>query len=145
MTAYRHVRTGRPAAQRDGVRWMVDPADLDQMPAAGRVRRARAGGGRRGPQCWPPAWLPVTRPAPGEVVEATLTSGGRELSDVYVDFLVPALRAIGDGWAAGLLDRGRELGIGRWRSCTACRTMALSRKGLGRPHQHSSPLPHTIQ
>ena len=40
MTAYRYVRTSRLAAQRD-VRWMVDAADLDQMPAAGRVRRGQ--------------------------------------------------------------------------------------------------------
>ena len=58
MTAYRHVRTSRLAPQRD-VRWMVDPADLDQMPGAGRLRRgpARGGGATRGRSRWLPAWL----------------------------------------------------------------------------------------
>src|SRR5690242_10310261 len=50
MTAYRYVRTGRLPAERDGVLWTVDPADLTRVGesrsarAAGRPRRSGDGG-----------------------------------------------------------------------------------------------------
>ena len=100
MTVYRYVRTGRLPARRDGAQWLIDPADLAKMRAPGRARsrpgRVRAEG---------PAKLAARMIAGDEagawaVVEATLASGV-EPSDIYLDFLVPALRAVGDGWAAG--------------------------------------------
>ncbi|HVM39488.1 MAG TPA: B12-binding domain-containing protein [Acidimicrobiia bacterium] len=103
MTAYRYVRTGRLPATRDGVQWMVDPADLDLLRSpAPRGRR-----GRRG--------RPVSRTAeladrmvagdePGawRIVEGVLASGA-EPADVYVDTIAAALHDIGEGWAANRL------------------------------------------
>jgi len=40
MTAYRYVRTGRLPAERDGVYWMVDAADIEKLRASGRERPA---------------------------------------------------------------------------------------------------------
>jgi excisionase family DNA binding protein len=41
MTVYRYVRTGRLPATRDGVQWLVDPADLARV-TPGRQERGRA-------------------------------------------------------------------------------------------------------
>jgi excisionase family DNA binding protein len=99
MTAYRYVRTGRLAAERDGVQWTVDPAELKRMRAPGR--RPRRGAVR----AESPAKLAARMVAGDEagawaVVEAALASG-MEPADVYLDLLVPALRRVGDGWAVG--------------------------------------------
>ncbi len=101
MTAYRYVRTGRLAAKREGARWIVDAADVEQLRAPTlRPRRGQArvearsrledrlvAGDEAG------AWA---------VVEAGLASG-MDAADVHLDLLVPALRSIGDGWEAGRL------------------------------------------
>ncbi len=102
MTAYRYVRTGRLPARREGVLWIVNATDVDKMRAPGR---ARAGHGRR--QGEGPAKLASRMVAGDEagawgIVESALVSGV-EPSELYLDVLMPALRAIGDGWAAGEL------------------------------------------
>ena len=112
MTAYRYVRTGRLRAERDGARWIVDPADVDRLlhPPPRRRRgdapvevRARledrlVAGDEAG------AWA---------VVEAALAAG-MEPAEVHLQLLVPVLRSIGDGWAAGRLtvaDEHRASGV----------------------------------
>ena len=109
MTAYRYVRTGRLPAERDGTRWIVDPADLDRMRAPGPVRRGTGSVRSEGS-----AKL-VTRMVAGDeagawsTVEAALASS-LEPADVYYELLVPALRAIGTGWENGDLSIADEHG-----------------------------------
>lgn len=102
MTAYRYVRTGRLAATRHGTEWRVRRSDIDALrsapaPAAvGRRRRAdhrarleeRLVAGDEGG-----AWA---------VVEAALTSS-LDPPELYHEVLLPAMRSIGDRWAAGEL------------------------------------------
>jgi methanogenic corrinoid protein MtbC1 len=122
MTAYRYVRLGLLHAHKRGSTWQVDQADLDDFRAIGPpsaderggVSAAAAGRGRaaRG------------RPAPwSERLEARLTAGdgsgawavieaalasGAEPDMLYLDVIAPALRRIGDAWAAGELDIATE-------------------------------------
>lgn len=107
MTAYRYVRTGRLPAERNGVQWMVAPSDLEAMRSPGRVER-----GTGSVRSESPAKLMARMVAGDEagswgVVDAALASG-MEPADVYLDLLVPALRSVGDGWAAGTLSVADE-------------------------------------
>ncbi len=102
MTAYRYVRTGRLPARREGVQWMVDPAELEKMRPPGRTTRGHGTVRSEGP-----AKLAARMAAGDEggawgVVEAALASGV-EAADVYLDLLVPALEIVGEGWAAAEL------------------------------------------
>ena len=106
MTAYRYVRLGQLPANKVGSVWQVDRCDLDGFLERGRMEtspRRRAdwasrmearllGGDQAG------AW---------SIVEAALT-GGIEPVEVYTEALGPALRSIGDRWAAGEIDPGQE-------------------------------------
>lgn len=99
MTAYRYVRTGRLPATRDGVLWLVDPADVERLRSAPPRRR------RGTSRADAPAEVAARMVAGDEagtwgVIEAVL-AGGAEPADVYVDILVPALRLVGEGWADG--------------------------------------------
>jgi excisionase family DNA binding protein len=105
MTAYRYVRTGRLAATRDGVRWMVDLADLAGLRSPARRARGTARAAR-------PATLAARMIAGDEagawaVVEGALASGS-DPADVHLDLLVPALVSVGDGWAAGTISVADE-------------------------------------
>src|SRR5690242_18393957 len=99
MTAYRYIRTGRLPARRDGVQWVIDPRDLGRLRDRGRGRP----GGHR-PRAERMATL-SSRMAGGDeggawrVIDDALASG-MDPADVYLDLLVPALRRLGDGWAA---------------------------------------------
>jgi len=101
MTAYRYVRSGRLPAVRDGLRWMVDPADLAAIDTGRATRghgRLRTDGAAR---------LQARMVAGDEagswgVIEEALAYG-MSPSAVLVDLIGPALRAIGDGWATGEL------------------------------------------
>jgi methanogenic corrinoid protein MtbC1 len=106
MTAYRYVRTGRLAAERDGARWTVDPADVEQLLSP--TPRRRRGTARVDARSRLEDRL-VAGDEPGAwtVVEAALTSG-MEPADVHLELLVPALRSIGDGWEAGRLSVADE-------------------------------------
>jgi len=102
MTAYRYVRTGRLPAKREGVQWVVDGRDLAKIRAPGRPGR-RSGRARS-----ERATRLVARMVAGDeagawaVVESALASGA-EPAEVDLDILAPALRQIGDQWAAGQL------------------------------------------
>lgn len=107
MTAYRYVRTGRLAAERHGARWVVDPRDLDRLREGTRGRDGgrRAGGDRV-------ATLAARMGAGDEagawrVIEEALSSGA-EPAGVHLGLLVPALRGLGDGWAAGAVTVAEE-------------------------------------
>ena len=107
MTAYRYVRTGRLVAERSGVQWMVDPAEVARLrsgtPAAPRRGRVRA----EGPAKLGARLVAGDEPGAWAVVEAALASGV-EPADVHLDILVPALRSVGDAWEAGTLSVGDE-------------------------------------
>jgi excisionase family DNA binding protein len=107
MTAYRYVRTGRLPARRDGVQWFVDPSDLDLIQHPDRARP----GGRR-PRTERTAVLTARMTAGDEagawrVVEDALASG-MDPAGVYLDLLVPVLRSVGAGWAAGTVTVAAE-------------------------------------
>jgi len=101
MTAYRYVRSGRLPAVRDGLRWLVDPADL---AAIGTGRATRGHGRLRTDGA---ARLQARMVAGDEagswgVIEEAIAYG-MSPSTVLVELIGPGLRAIGDGWAAGEL------------------------------------------
>ncbi len=105
MTVYRYVRLGVLHATKVGGTWAVAAADLtafqNAVPPAGEAGNAK----RRAP--WA-ARLEArlvagdTRGAWG-VVEAALASGA-ELDEIYLEVITPAMRNIGQRWAAGELD-----------------------------------------
>jgi excisionase family DNA binding protein len=111
MTVYRHVRLGRLPAVKEGSTWRVAVGDLDRFRADGDDRGGRRGRGRGRSAPWGERL--ARRLAVGDeagawgVVEAAL-AGGADPPAVYVEVLVPALRWIGDGWAAGRIDVGVE-------------------------------------
>lgn len=105
MTAYRYLRTGRLPATKVGGEWQVDPGDVERL-RPGPVPR----GGRR--RAWARGRLQDRLLAGDEIgawsiVEAALASGA-DPSEVHLELLGRALRAIGDGWASGELDVADE-------------------------------------
>jgi excisionase family DNA binding protein len=104
MTVYRYVRTGRLPATRDGVQWLVDPADLARV-TPGRQERGRA-------RAAAPSTLAARLIAGDEagswsLLEQAMGSGA-EPADVLLDVVVPALAHVGQGWADGELDVADE-------------------------------------
>lgn len=107
MTAYRYVRTGRLPARRDGAQWFVDLRDLDRMQQQDRARPA----GRRA-KADRTAILTARMTAGDEagawrVIDDALASG-MDPAGVYLDLLVPVLRGVGAGWAAGTVTVAEE-------------------------------------
>ena len=104
MTAYRYVRTGRLPARRQGSQWRVAPGDL------GAVTRSTAKAGRHPGSGTPSRDVARRRlerrlvagdePGAWVVVEASLGAGAHP-DDVLVDAVGAAMRAVGEGWAAG--------------------------------------------
>lgn len=101
MTVYRHVRTGRLAATRQGGRWWVEAADLDTLEAPAPPGR------RPGPTRWASRrrrlvdrLLAADAGGGWALVEQSLAQGATP-DDVYLELLAPALREIGERWAAG--------------------------------------------
>lgn len=99
MTAYRYVRTGRLPATRDGVLWLVDPADIERFRSA-PSRRPRGSTRADAPSEVAVRMIAGDEAGAWGVIEALL-AGGAEPAEIYVDILVPALRLVGDGWADG--------------------------------------------
>lgn len=109
MTAYRYVRTGRlPATQVDGT-WHVRRSDLTLLAPSGRPGRAKRGSATtrsydrgltdqlvRGDEAQ--AWR-VTQQA---------LSSAYSAEDLYLEVLGPAMRRIGDEWAAGRVSVAEE-------------------------------------
>jgi excisionase family DNA binding protein len=101
MTAYRYVRLGRlPAEQRRG-RWYVAEEHIERLEKVPALTQ-----GRRRTQ-WPERQrrlverlLAGDATAAWSTVEQALLSGGTPV-DCYLQLLAPALREIGEQWAAG--------------------------------------------
>jgi excisionase family DNA binding protein len=105
MTAYRYVRTGRLAATRDGAQWFVQPRDVDQLKAA--PQRARGQGRPRAASDLVHRMVAADEAGGWTLIEAALASGATP-DEVLLDLLAPAMRAVGDGWAAGTLSVADE-------------------------------------
>ncbi len=107
MTVYRYVRTGRLPAVKRGGEWRVEPAALE------RLRRVQEAPRRRRPPRAGAAERLLDRLLAGDelgawnVVESALASGAQP-SEVHLDLVVPALRTIGEDWAAGRLSVADE-------------------------------------
>src|SRR5688572_17826902 len=107
MTAYRYVRTGRLPAMREGVKWMVRPADIEALrtPVGERSPKGRAKS--EGPAKLAARMVAGDEAGAWALLDAMLGSGTDPL-ELYLDILVPALRAVGDGWARGELSVADE-------------------------------------
>lgn len=110
MTAYRYVRLGVLPAQRRGRSWAIRPGDLEAFVHERSTAPMEAALGR-GTVDWSlrlqRRLLAGDRMGAKSVVEASLASG-TDAVGVYVDVVAPAMRAIGDGWAAGAVDVAEE-------------------------------------
>lgn len=106
MTAYRYVRTGRLPARREGAFWLVDPLDIERMRGGREHPGTRQSRGDR-------VITLTARMAAGDEAGAwhsieEALAWGMEPAEVYLDLLVPALRRLGDGWAAGTVTVAQE-------------------------------------
>lgn len=123
MTVYRYVRQGRLPGVRQGTEWRLRRDDVNALRSGGG--RSRRGERRTahdveglkermlagdGAGAW---WL----------VESHL-AGGRDPGGVLVDLMVPALRSVGDCWAAG------EVSVGSEHRATAVAQRIIGRLGL---------------
>jgi MerR family transcriptional regulator, light-induced transcriptional regulator len=106
MTAYRYVRTGRLPARQSGQEWLIDPGDLPTVR-----KQAASGPGRRARRDRVP--ILMARLTAGDeagawrVIEEALTAGA-DAPGVYLDLLGPALREVGEAWAAGMISVAAE-------------------------------------
>jgi excisionase family DNA binding protein len=107
MTAYRYVRTGKLPAEKVGVSWMVDPADVDRLRAAPTTRRPRGSVRTEGPAKLAARMVAGDEAGAWNIVENALTST-LDPRDVHLELLAPALRRIGDDWEAGRLSVADE-------------------------------------
>lgn len=107
MTAYRYVRTGRLVARQRGSQWLVNGDEL--------VRFERSGRSDTGPVVPP---TPHSRQSAVERLAARLIAGdeggswliveelqvgGASPRVVYLELFGPAMRKIGERWAAGVI------------------------------------------
>jgi excisionase family DNA binding protein len=110
MTAYRYVRLGLLPAERRGRTWAVSRADLEAFVHERSTGPMEAAIGR-GTVDWSlrlqRRLLVGDRMGAKNVLEASLASG-TDAVGVYVDVVAPAMRAIGEGWAAGAVDVAEE-------------------------------------
>ena len=107
MTVYRYVRTGQLPARRAGAKWSVDARDLAALTSGSNrapgPRSARVDRSSRLLDC-------LTRgdeAGAWTVVQGAMASG-LEARQVYADLLVPALVAVGTGWATGAIPVAEE-------------------------------------
>jgi excisionase family DNA binding protein len=137
MTAYRYVRSGRLPATKVGDEWRVAEADLALL----RPGPVSAGAGASAAGSPAGAAVPRHRPArmcarlvAGDeagawgLVESALAAGVAP-QDVLTHDLVPALREIGEQWAAGNLSIAEE----HRASTVATRLVARLGPALGGP------------
>jgi excisionase family DNA binding protein len=116
MTAYRYVRTGRLPAEWDGHQWRVRARDLERMrrggstpaqPSFGHGATGRGARSGKAVEQLAERMLDGDHAGAWQVVEARLARG-MDASEVLVDLVAPALRAIGDGWSSGRLSVADE-------------------------------------
>jgi len=103
MTAYRYVRLGLMDADKIGGTWKVSP-DAVAAFRAGSVRSPVAAG-ERAPWSERLESRLVAGDARGAwgVIEAAMAAG-KELDQVYLEILTPAMVSIGERWSTGELD-----------------------------------------
>ena len=106
MTVYRYVRLGMLPATKAGAAWVVAADDL-----AGFRNVRPENGERRSPADWQQR-LRARMQAGDErgswrVVESALASG-LDPVDVYEEMLAPAMTAVGEDWANGVIDVADE-------------------------------------
>lgn len=101
MTAYRYVRTGRLAAERDGTQWVVLASELDRFnvdrhtialaPSEGSVDRVSRLGERLLDGDENGAWA----------IAQEFLAGGATPTQLYQRLFTPAMRVIGERWKRG--------------------------------------------
>lgn len=107
MTVYRYIRTGRlPAVKVAGV-WQVLQTDVDRLSRQERVTKVRGSGRDWATNRMLDRLLAGDEVGAWAVSESALASGAAP-ADVHLELLAPALRAIGEGWEAGVIDVGVE-------------------------------------
>jgi excisionase family DNA binding protein len=114
MTAYRYVRLGLLAAEKDGGTWRVSREAVEAFRAGASGSAApttgSAGGGRRkAPWAERLEFCLVSGDGRGawNVVEAALAAG-MDPEDLYLKVLSPAMASIGTRWEQGEIDIGTE-------------------------------------
>ena len=111
MTAYRYVRTGRLPGRRVGAHWHVRRADLDQIAAAapaGRSSSATRGSPKRDYVHRLTSLLVHGDEAEAWRLLQVALGSAFSPEGLYIDVLGPAMRRVGDEWAAGRLDVAGE-------------------------------------
>jgi len=107
MTAYRYVRTGKLPAEKAGVHWVVEPADVERMRSTPATRRPRGSVRAEGPAKLAARMVGGDEAGAWGIVENALTST-LDPQEVYLELLAPALELIGTDWAAGRLSIADE-------------------------------------
>jgi len=106
MTVYRYVRTGMLPARKDRSTWVVDAAALTAFRSADTPRASA-----RNAAPWDVRFREVCMRGDDlgawRVVESAL-AGGMSPEQVYLGVISPALRAVGDLWAEGVVGVAQE-------------------------------------
>lgn len=105
MTAYRYVRLGLLPAVKSGAVWQVERADLEKFTSSQQAATPR--GDAPWSERLEARLLAADQAGAWKVVESALASGVSPAA-VYTDLVGPALRRIGDRWAAGGISVGEE-------------------------------------
>jgi len=107
MTVYRYIRTGRLPAVKEAGKWRIERTAVD------RLRHRQAGTQLRAPRStWATSRM-LDRLVAGDelgvwqLVESAL-AGGADPTEVHLELIVPALRAVGEQWAKGELSVADE-------------------------------------
>ena len=107
MTAYRYVRTGRlPAVQVNG-QWRVQRSDVERLRRGRRVPAVRGAAVEGLSDRLATRLLVGDESGAWSLISEALASSLDPVG-VHLQLLVPALRTIGDGWAAGTITIDQE-------------------------------------
>ena len=110
MTAYRYVRTGRLPARQIGGTWHVRRSSLEAIAppvAAGRAKRASAASLAHYERRLEGYLVKGDQAEAWRLAQQALTSACTP-EDLYLEVLGPALRRVGDDWAAGTVSVAEE-------------------------------------
>lgn len=109
MTVYRYVRTGRLEAVLEGGEWRIEAGVLERERQRRTGEATLAGRPPRSPKSNQLVGRLVAGDEAGahQLLESALASG-HDPSSLYLELLGPALRSIGERWAAGALDVADE-------------------------------------
>jgi len=135
MTAYRYVRTGRMFAEKSGGKWWVTPDALAAVLEEGTGRRTvqTADQAPRELLVAPFVARLIAGDATGcwNIITAAL-SGGATPSDIYAQFLRPAMQEVGQRWKAGEL----SVAVEHRATATAIRLIGQMGPLFRRPGRH---------